>query len=62
MVVGQVACLGFSIDEERNGKAGDMDGRVTDVGKNVLVCRTDEQFEMARGCAVEARKFKEERA
>jgi len=53
--------LGFEIDEEKNGSAGDGEGRVVGIGKNVLVCRTDEQFEMARGCAVEARKFKEER-
>jgi len=54
-VVSQVGCLGFGIDEGRNNQR--MEGVVTDVsadlagGRRVLVCRTDEQFEMARSCA-----------
>lgn len=70
MVVEKVACLGFEIDEGRNGDPGES--VVVDIGKEkeqegkgkgngrVLVCKTDEQFEMARGCAAEARTFKEE--
>ncbi|KAK4250503.1 Acetokinase family-domain-containing protein [Corynascus novoguineensis] len=60
-VVEQVACLGFALDRDRND-AGTVTGRkgviVQEVGKpgvtpRVLVCRTDEQFEMARICAEE---------
>lgn len=51
-VVNKVKCLGFNIDEEKN--RGDLKGVVDDVtggeGKKVLVCQTDEQFEMARTC------------
>lgn len=51
-----VACLGFEVDEERNGKVDGEEGVVVDIGKKaggkaghkVLVCRTDEQLEMAR--------------
>jgi len=54
-VVDQVGCLGFAIDEAANGRK--LQGAVMhDVGKKgvtprVLVCQTDEQFEMARECA-----------
>ncbi|KAK8050409.1 hypothetical protein PG994_012139 [Apiospora phragmitis] len=53
-VVEQVNCLGFDIDEERNAKP--IQETVQDVGKEgakhrTLVCLTDEQWEMARGCA-----------
>lgn len=53
-VVDQLGCLGFVIDEGRNKKK--LEGIVEDVGKEgvsprVLVCQTDEQFEMARDCA-----------
>lgn len=53
-----VRCLGFEVDPARNEEAGE--DVVWDVGsqggaaaarKRVLVCRTDEQFEMARACA-----------
>ncbi|KAI4870461.1 acetate kinase [Hypoxylon rubiginosum] len=53
-VAGQVACLGFAVDPERNAaKVRDV---VQDVGRRgaahrTLVCLTDEQYEMARGCA-----------
>lgn len=52
-VVENVECLGFGIDEERNGR--DVDEVVWDVGRDgaktkTLVCATDEQFEMARSC------------
>jgi acetate kinase len=59
-VVGACACLGFEIDEERNGRK--IEDVVQDVGKEgawhrVLVCQTDEQFEMARGCAADEELF-----
>ncbi|KAK4162091.1 putative acetate kinase [Cladorrhinum sp. PSN259] len=58
-VIEQMVCLGFEIDEEKNEKK--VEGIVEDlskrgVSKKVLVCQTDEQFEMARGCA-ENEKF-----
>ncbi|QSZ28899.1 hypothetical protein DSL72_003405 [Monilinia vaccinii-corymbosi] len=61
-VVDEVGCLGFEIDEEKNGKG--IDRVVRDVGKEgarhrTLVCQTDEQFEMARHCVVDERLFGE---
>jgi acetate kinase len=60
-VVEQVECLGFKLDEEANRSPppqGEDGGEavVWEVGAKgttprVLVCRTDEQFEMARLCA-----------
>ncbi|KAK0383281.1 hypothetical protein NLU13_9194 [Sarocladium strictum] len=58
-VVRKVRCLGFGIDEEKNksfGKGSTKSETVVDVSDRrekhgVLVCRTDEQFEMARMCA-----------
>ncbi|KAF9869800.1 acetate kinase [Colletotrichum karsti] len=52
-VIEQCACLGFTIDEELNGN--EIKYTVQDVGKReakcrTLVCKTDEQFEMARLC------------
>ncbi|KAM4059403.1 acetokinase family protein [Hirsutella rhossiliensis] len=52
-VVEATGCLGFALDERRNGASGE--GVVQNVGAEgakhgVLVCRTDEQFEMARMC------------
>ncbi|PCH42155.1 acetate kinase [Wolfiporia cocos MD-104 SS10] len=60
-VVKQTACLGFELDEAANRTANEKDGPVVDVGKSkdqrrVLVCRTDEQLEMAKECAL-ADKF-----
>ncbi|KAI1075055.1 acetate kinase [Whalleya microplaca] len=59
VVAGQAACLGFGVDEARNARAAGAEGVVLDVGSEgarhrTLVCRTDEQFEMARGCAEDA--------
>ncbi|KAI1107678.1 acetate kinase [Jackrogersella minutella] len=53
-VVEQTACLGFRIDPKLN--SAKITNVVQDVGKQyarhrTLVCRTDEQYEMARGCA-----------
>ncbi|KAG5915525.1 hypothetical protein E4U42_008013 [Claviceps africana] len=50
-VVRQTRCLGFSMDEARN--SGPLGRVVEDVGSRdgrhrVLVCQTDEQYEMAR--------------
>ncbi|ESZ97020.1 acetate kinase [Sclerotinia borealis F-4128] len=61
-VVEEVGCLGFEIDEKANGR--EMRGVVQDVGKEgarhrTLVCRTDEQFEMARHCVVDKELFGE---
>jgi len=59
-VVEEVKCLGFEIDGEKNGQ--EVKDVVVDVGKKgqkhgVLVCQTDEQFEMARSCAVDEKLF-----
>lgn len=56
-VVERAGCLGFAVDEKRNGGGGGGDAVVQDVGADdakhrVLVCQTDEQFEMARTCTV----------
>lgn len=53
-VVDNVSCLGFGIDTNANG--GKLEGVVDDISEaearhKVLVCKTDEQFEMARVCA-----------
>lgn len=58
-VVDGVACLGFAAIDSTKNEAGGDGGVVWDVGAagdggkrhKVLVCRTDEQFEMARSCA-----------
>ncbi|MCJ1433692.1 hypothetical protein MMC27_003056 [Xylographa pallens] len=53
-IVAKCRCLGFELDEKKNGAlAADV---VQDIGREgarhrTLVCRTDEQFEMARSCA-----------
>lgn len=59
-VVGQAKCLGFEIDEGANEKPGE--GVVVDIGARgarhrILICRTDEQLEMARGVVEEAERF-----
>jgi len=59
-VTEEATCLGFEIDEELNGKK--IEDAVQDVGKKgakhrTLVCRTDEQFEMARYCAIDEKLF-----
>jgi acetate kinase len=53
----RVKCLGFAgVDEGRNERVGKENGIVVDIGldggKKLLVCRTDEQLEMARQCAM----------
>ncbi|EIN09783.1 actin-like ATPase domain-containing protein [Punctularia strigosozonata HHB-11173 SS5] len=61
----RVRCLGYRpVDPTKNAGVGDAEGAVVDItaaeggegegeGKRVLVCRTDEQYEMARECALE---------
>lgn len=60
-VAEEAACLGFEIDAERNEK--EIEDVVQDVGKEgakhrLLVCQTDEQFEMARFCSVNDSLFR----
>ena len=60
-VVERVGCLGFEVDGERNG--GLKGEVVEDVGredakKRVLVCKTDEQAEMAEECAQNAEELR----
>ena len=55
-VTEEAACLGFEVDDELNGKP--IEDVVQDVGKKgarhrTLICQTDEQYEMARNCAVD---------
>lgn len=53
-VVEGVNCLGFELDGGKNGRIGEKEDVVTDISSDrakyrTLVCRTDEQLEMARG-------------
>lgn len=54
-VVEKCKCMGFELDVEKNGRK--FEDVVVDIGMEgrgrVLVCKTDEQFEMARRCALE---------
>lgn len=57
-VAEEVGCLGFELDDGRNGK--EIEDVVQDIGKDearhrTLVCQTDEQFEMARVVALDTR-------
>lgn len=59
-VTDQASCLGFDLDEDLNGK--EIQDVVQEIGRKsarhrTLVCQTDEQFEMARDCAVDKRLF-----
>ncbi|KAF2852652.1 acetate kinase [Plenodomus tracheiphilus IPT5] len=59
-VVEGVRCLGFKVDEERNGKG--VEDVVTDISAEgarfkTLVVKTDEQLEMARGVLVDKDRF-----
>ncbi|KAI9792152.1 MAG: hypothetical protein M1816_002692 [Peltula sp. TS41687] len=69
-VVEQIKCLGFEIDAQKNEdvqrRHADEKQVVVDVGSEkarfaTLVCWTDEQFEMARGCVSDQRFWGEER-
>ncbi|KAJ7183198.1 Acetokinase family-domain-containing protein [Mycena filopes] len=58
----RVECLGYAhVEEERNAAVDAAEGIVVDVGassesstRRILVCRTDEQLEMARQCTLRA--------
>lgn len=59
-VVSEAGCLGFEIDERLNGEK--IENVVQEVGKKdarhkTLVCQTNEQFEMARYCAMDEKLF-----
>lgn len=59
-VTDQISCLGFEIDDVLNKKK--IEDEVQDIGKKgakhaTLVCQTNEQFEMARACAVDEKLF-----
>lgn len=59
-VVEQCECLGFEIDMDLNGEK--IEEVVQEVGiksakHRVLVCQTDEQFEMARACVEDEELF-----
>lgn len=59
-VVEKVKCLGFALDEGRNGKPGKesvVEIGAKDAKHKVLVCQTDEQAEMARECVTEAARL-----
>ncbi|KAH9945235.1 acetate and butyrate kinase [Epithele typhae] len=63
-VVAKAACIGFAIDPAANEKVDGIEGVVVNIGqsgddRHVLVCRTDEQLEMARECALDSRLWKE---
>ncbi|KAG6821461.1 hypothetical protein H0H93_010185 [Arthromyces matolae] len=57
VVAARARCLGYAeVDEIKNASVGNEDGVVIDIGvsgqQKVLVCRTDEQLEMATNCAL----------
>jgi acetate kinase len=59
-VAEESACLGFEVDDELNKKS--IKDAVQNVGKKgakhgLLVCQTNEQFEMARYCAIDEKLF-----
>lgn len=65
-VIDKVRCLGFEIDSKKNNivQKRPADRVVVDVGSekarfSTLVCWTDEQYEMARGCASDERFWRE---
>lgn len=56
-VLDAVVCLGFKISGRDNEMVDGKEGTVVGIGgggrPEVLVCRTDEAYEMARECAAE---------
>ena len=53
-VVDRCRCLGFDLDDEQNEGVDKKEGSVVPIGGatvQTLVCRTDEQLEMARECS-----------
>lgn len=62
-IVHGAKCLGFQLDSEKNETAANSESVVTDIASadsrhRVLVCRTDEQLQMARSCTEDADKFR----
>ncbi|KAF2721757.1 acetate kinase [Polychaeton citri CBS 116435] len=60
-VVNKVKCLGFALDDGKNGSPDDDAVASVSLGKGekaVLVCQTDEQSEMARECVTLADKLR----
>jgi len=60
-VARQCCCLGFDVDSEKNTKGVTNDDPVTDISKSgkgprVLICQTNEQFEMAYHTVAELKK------
>lgn len=56
VVMQRCACLGLKLDQEKNKTVDSVPGKVVEIGDDgskILVCRTDEQLEMARECALE---------
>lgn len=63
-IVQGTKCLGFKLDAEKNEKAASAEDVVTDIESadsrhKVLVCRTDEQLQMARSTCADAEKFRQ---
>ncbi|KAI5117649.1 hypothetical protein M0805_001305 [Coniferiporia weirii] len=55
-------CVGFDINDEENEKVNDREGIIVGIGEGrdgmkTLVCRTDEQLEMARQCVLRDKAF-----
>ncbi|KAF7330266.1 putative acetate kinase [Mycena venus] len=64
LIAERIECLGYArMDEGRNKAVDGTEGVVVDIGpagsstKRLLVCRTDEQLEMARQCVIESDQF-----
>jgi acetate kinase len=64
VIIAKAACLGFTLDHGMNAAVEQQDAKVVEIGndttKRVLVCRTDEQFEMARECSLDNSFWKQE--
>lgn len=57
-VLGHCECVGFVIDDDLNDRVDETGGAVIEIGTGLedmksLVCRTDEQLEMARQCSLQ---------
>ncbi|KAL5525634.1 hypothetical protein ACEPAG_6970 [Sanghuangporus baumii] len=56
-VLERCKCVGFALDDAKNDSVDKMEGSVVEIGIGTegmksLVCRTDEQLEMARQCSL----------
>lgn len=64
-VMGKMACYGIPFNKESNQAVEDKEGEVVEIGdpedkRRVLVCRTDEQLEMARECSLDKAFWQED--